>query len=333
MTQVGTGVGSGIVRGIATWGDKIVIVGSFSEGGGKRFVMTWDGSAFAALGNGVTSANVGDTVYTVAVTPAGDIIIGGQFDEVDGVACFGTARYDADLAAWVPYYDIDSGGTLGICYRLYLDGSNVYILGNYDNIEGVAINSLSKNGAVVATATGPGGTGECSEGIFFNGQFYVGGNFSTIDADSALNICYLGGGNYGNTYWNYMGDPVISTDGLSGPLSNRGGPALAVYQGSLYVTGGFADAGGVIGVDGLVRWSGPNTENTTDSKFGWHRVADLTAGGVASGTALYPYGGYLFCLGAFTTPASYAARYDGTDFDSVAGFNGPVYCAGELIEN
>lgn len=323
VSQVGAGVSSGSVFALARWKNKIVIGGSFDEGAGKRFIMTWDGSTFEALDTGVTSANVGDKVNTILID-GDDILIGGQFTEVDGVACYGTARYTDSTGTWGPYLDIDSGGTLGICFQLYKDGGDIYMLGDFDNVEGVAINAKAKNGGAWNLASGPTGTGYCVGAQAYNGRVYTGFTVTAIDGDNAQRIASGGGGDtFGNSYWKRLGNPVISTDGISAAPSQSGVP-MAVYQGKLYITGEFLDADGLSAVNRIVAYDSAET----GSYYGFSKLA---TGFNGRGFGLYPYGGKLFAMGEFTSPASRCAKWDGSAWASVAGFDGNVHCAGELV--
>lgn len=311
VTEVGGGIASGTVRALCRWKNKLVIGGSFTLGGGKDLLMTWDGASYAALGAGVTGG-VGAVVSTI-ITDGNDLLIGGYFDTVDGVTCYSTARYSDASSTWGPLYDLDTPGN---CYQLLKDSGNIYCVGDFDNVNGVAINSKSKNGGVLNLAAGPAGRGYVQAVGVFGSYVYLGAS-SPMDGDTFNAITYLGGGNYGNSAWNKLGDPIHSTDGINGTVSQTG-VGLSVFSGKLYVTGSFSDADGLSSVGNIAAWDGAN----------WSR---LLAGLNGIGNGMYVWGGKLWVGGAFTTPASYCATWNGTAFSSVAGFNDAVYCFGEMV--
>ncbi len=150
----------------------------------------------------------------------------------------------------------------------------------------------------------------------YNGELYVGGNFTFAGGKSANRIARWNGNS-----WNSVG--TGSANGVSA-VGVNGVRALAVYNGELYVGGFFSSAGGV-SVNNIARWNGS----------GWNSVGTGSANGVNGlVNALAVYNGELYVGGEFTSAggvsANYIARWNGTSWNSVGkgsgnGVNGYVY--------
>ena len=227
--------------------------GDFTGMGGvanTNNIASWNGSAWSALGTGVTGA--GASVNQFAVGPDGTLYAGGTFLQMSGVAnTQGIAKWDG--ANWTALGTGMNGSVLALAVGP--DGS-VYAGGAFTLAGGVANTvriakwngsawsalSTGMNNEVRALTVGPDGT------------LYAGGLFSTAGGASAAYIAEWNG-----SAWSAMGTGM-----------NSNVLALKVgLDGLLYAGGQFTTAGGV-SANQIARWNGA----------GWAAVGTGTNGNV-----------------------------------------------------
>lgn len=232
---------------------------------------------------------------------------------------------------------------------LSLDGSTLYVAGDFDNWNGIANadNIVSYNigtAAWAALSTGIDGP-VFSLAIAPDGTLYASGQFATAGGVACANIAAWNG-----AAWSALGAGLaggLTTIGFSLAIAADGGvyvagefatangvacaniarwngatftalgtglddigAALAVSKNNdLYVTGQFTDAGGVADTRGVARWDG-----TT-----WHALSTGLAGGLAVGNSIaVAQDNSVYVGGQFTTAggvaASNIARWNGFRF-------------------
>ncbi|OOC56638.1 MULTISPECIES: NHL repeat-containing protein [Nocardiopsis] len=138
----------GAVKDILRIGDTVVVAGSFSrvaEAGGGR---THDLHHLFAFEHGTGrilrgfSPNVDGTVTSLAPGPGRTVIIGGEFDSVDGRDSEGLARLslrDGRAAFW--FRASLDGGT---AHRVASDGEHLYVGGDFTGVNGVERTALAR---------------------------------------------------------------------------------------------------------------------------------------------------------------------------------------------
>ncbi len=305
LVEPGGGISGGIVYASARWGSLIVLVGTFDLGSGRKGIMTFNPGTgvFSALGSGM-SAGATDKITTVIVV-GDDIYIAGLFDTIDGVACKSSAKYTASTGTWGPYIDIDSGGTRGQGSCLLNVANEIYMVGDWDNANGSAINAKVKNGGVWGNSTGPSTTGYISSVVEYAGNVYALGNYLKMDGavPTLNNLSYYSGG------WPQMGATPF---GSSQPFTLHASRTAAVYNGKLYLpTTAGQSFGNVVMTNSVGTWDGSVFANFSGS-------SPFSNGG---GQTMFVSNNRLYFGGRY---------WDGTSMQTLAGFNDTVFTFCEL---
>jgi len=187
-------------------------------------------------------------------------------------------------------------GTNGYINAMAVYKGNLYVGGEFDSIGGIAAKSIAMwNGSNWSAV----GKGEYSAqyGIYamavYNGELYIGGSIDSVDGKLIYGIA-----KYNGSTWSALGSGIYAADEEDGVF------ALAVYNGQLYVGGGFDSAGG-ISLKEIARWN-----DTVWSSVG----KSMNDGGSIS--ALAVYNGNLYAGGMFDTaggiPANRIAIWNGS---------------------
>jgi hypothetical protein len=267
----------------------VIAAGYFEAGPGapSTGIARWDGSAWVAMGIGLHNV-VPDYITAIAEQANGDIVVGGRFNYIGGIAADHVARWDGTswsaIGPGVPYFVRDlvtvangdifiAGGTQHGCARW--DGAAWQYMGG-------VWPAGSTIRAVVATP---------------DGGVIAGGNFSIIGGVFVDHLARWRGGS-----WEAMG-PVINDDvDALAPLPNGGVivageftqigaastapvtvyrslcPAAAIAEGS-----GCASSGGAnvleattlpfVGATCVTRGSGLPADALVIAAFGWQQQA------------------------------------------------------------
>lgn len=103
-------------------------------------VAKWNGSTWSALGSGLSLDNGSPPAVTAMVASGTDIYVGGQFDKAGGITVKSIAKWNG--SAWSalgggltrPTTPPDPpGARTAFVWSLSVQGSNLYIAGNFDN--------------------------------------------------------------------------------------------------------------------------------------------------------------------------------------------------------
>jgi trimeric autotransporter adhesin len=181
---------------------------------------------------GVTSHNF----YAAAVS-GNNLYVGGLLGGIAGL--------DSQVSQNVAWWDGRRWRSMGVAdrtvYGLATNGNDVYAVGDFTTIGGVAARGVARwDGAkwnIVGNGIGPDGTVQAVAVV--NGELYIGGRFNQVDGQSALNLAKWNGSS-----WSAVGN---GTDGYVYALTAAGS--------DLYVGGNFARAGSVT-ANGIARWNG-----------------------------------------------------------------------------
>jgi hypothetical protein len=277
----------GVGYSLAVEGNNLYVGGSFKTnlaGLALTNVARWDGANWSALGNGVGSTNL-SLVYCVAVTN-GLLYAGGFFTNAGTV-------FATNVASWngTSWSALSTGLTMipvGLAIKgtdLYAGGSGVSRWdGSAWSTVGSSFNSGVQNLCVLGNLV-------CAAGAF------------TTVGVSASHFAVWNG-----STWTAAGTGVSAQ---ANKMFSTGT--------NLYVAGSFALAGG-IEVNGVAAWDG-----TTWSSIGTERRSNGLSSQVnavaSDGTNLYA-GGLFSSAGG--VPASYVARFDGTNWHALGTGIGPA---------
>jgi len=199
-------------------------------------IAAWDGTNWSAMGTGTDG---GGTVHALAVEPTGDLLAGGDFPTMSGVAnTIRVARWNG--AVWAPLATGVDNTVRTIAVRNF-DGM-IYIGGDF-NVTASYIAYWDTVGLAWTTlgSSGANNTVMALEVDQATGDLYVGGGFTTLDGVANLRIAR----------WNETAYEQLGANGLEANVR-----ALKMApDGLLYIGGEFRDAGDMVACDSWVKWN------------------------------------------------------------------------------
>ncbi|MFM9995498.1 MAG: hypothetical protein ACKVU4_06805 [Phycisphaerales bacterium] len=292
--------------------------GWFATAGGVNVnhVARWTGAAWAALGTGISGANV---LAMAAFDPDGGgpappgLFVGGDFFTAGGVAAARIARWDGQT--WSPV----AGGLLGGVVRalaVFNDGTGeqLYAGGDFQTSSGNSVPKVARwNGA--AWSPVPNSFNSEVDCLYvYQGELYAGGMFSSPGNNIARRTA--GGA------WVPLG---IGMDGHVVTMAGFDDDGFGPNPEALYVGGFFRHAGGV-DVQYIARWDGANWSSVLGGVGGTPPpeapfVRALLVHDDGGGPGLYVAGEFYNAGGA---PANSVARYcaggpGGAAFEALGG--------------
>jgi hypothetical protein len=346
----GNGSVSSTVNKIAFSGSDLYVAGYFTNvnNGGTvlnaaDYVAKWDGTNWSALGsNGANNGSLGAVAFSLAVSGS-DVYVGGNFAYVNnGGAVLSAADYVAkwDGTNWAALGSngASNGSISGTVYALAANGSDVYVGGQFINVNngGAVLNTadyLARWDGTNWSALGHNGAGDGSlngnvRALFFDGpDLYVGGSFANINVNGTplLSADYLA--KWDGTNWSAIGNNGAG-DGAIPPKSSPAVYAFTKQGGDLLVGGSFYDLnnGGTIlpQADHLTRWDGTN----------WSTLGTAPNGALVGGysgnsvKAIAIIGADMYVGGTFTDISNHGVnipegdnivKWDGTNWSALGG--------------
>lgn len=312
---MGTGANS-LVYAIAVGLDgKIYAGGGFTAMGGvanTSGIAYWDGSAWNAVGTGVTGGN---TVTALAVGPDGVIYAGGNFTQMGGVA--NTTR----IAKWngSAWSALSTGADNTVWSLVFGNDGTLYAGGAFANIGGSAIANIAKwNGSAWSALSGAVSATCYALARDAGGNIYAGGAFTSIGATTTNGVAKWNG-----TSWSAMGTGVNTAGGETVR-------ALAVApNGFVYAGGTFVQIGGATATFYIGYWDGSSWQALAGvypnlnvhalyfdaSGVLWiggefTGVGTMLVGGLLTSTGLVRYVGGTYLNADVTLPAGVVAVYE-----------------------
>ncbi len=225
---------SGTVQALAQLpnGD-LIAAGHFTQAGGAAVenIARWNGAAWSPLGGGSSPGGATATIYSLLVLPNGDLLAGGDFEQIEGTAVQGLARWDGSAWSSIGYPYLMAPVALTLAPNGDLIVVDLYAIERYSG-GSWSIAALFSSGSV-NTATG-----------LADGSSVAAGHFFALGSVPTLTVARLQGG-----VWSALGGGV---DGTAAGLTQ-------LPDGDLIVVGAFDhafDASGTKVVDGIARWDG-----------------------------------------------------------------------------
>lgn len=276
---------------LVSYQGDLYVGGKFSTAGGVAAsnAAKWDGSAWTALGTGLTGGS--DSVSALTVYDD-ELIAGGNFSTAGGV----TARL---VAAWngSAWSNLGAGDTSNATvYALHVYDGDLIAAGSFVEIRNKLANRIAKwDGSDWLPL---------SDGIVapyvlalttYDNDLIAGGLFPTAGAATVSNVAKWNG-----TAWSALGDGSNSTI-----------QDFAEYDGNLIAAGNFTMIGGVA-ANRIAEWSGAE----------WSALGGATFNSYFN-TAT-SYGNNLFVGGRFTVPVQYAGVWNGAATWSAIDFGGNI---------
>ena len=298
------------VFALAVFGDELVAGGNFLDAGGVAVnrIARWNGSAWAALGDGVSeSASPGSTLPTVHALAVHDgaLIVGGNFRSAGGQPANAIARWDG--SAWSALGAGMSGEGNVRVTAIATYGSALIAAGSFATADGVTVNNIASwNGRAWSALQGPTDAGISSAVetlAVFDGALIAAG----FPYPYAGGVVVNGLARWDGSTWSTL-DGAPGT-GVLGEIT-----ASTLYEGDLVIAGSFVRAGGET-VFEVARWDG-NAWRALDGPFAAGVSAPPGAGVTPVVNALVEYNGQLIAGGRFLDAGgvfvNHIARWDGT---------------------
>lgn len=244
---------------------------------------TWE-----KLGDGAN-----DSIYAMAISPNGELYVGGAFTSCGGVANTNKlAKWTGSAWAAVTTASIDD-----IIQTIAFDAAgNLYVGGAFVNLNGTGIKWIAKFNGLNWTALGPAGNnGVYSIAIDQSGKVYAGGDFTQIGGVSANRIAVWDG-----SHWAAMGA------GANGSV----GAIKIGTDGKIYAGGTFSSMSGIAHTGGIARWDGATWSALGYGLVGYPGQGVYTLAFTPDGT-LYA-GGNFYKIGNRDTGGGRLAKFTGS---------------------
>ncbi len=234
-----------------------------------------------------TSFNPGQgpsgSVYSVAVQPNGNILIGGAFTSVDGASFNNIARLNTNGTLDTTFSNLDIGPN-GAVNAIVVQTNNLILVGGqFTSVDGdtnlnflARLNSDGSLDTTFESGSGPNDTVNCIS-LQPDGTFYIGGYFTSVNQTRRVGIArMLPSGWVDTTFMDtaynqfagvpnayYSGDPFFFNG------ANQPNPIYSIAlqpDGNVIIGGSFSAVGGAGGSPGGVNYNGLN--DGTETRYG-----------------------------------------------------------------
>lgn len=237
---------------------EVYIGGNFSVSGQSASTgfVKFDGTALGPVGQGLDGG--ANKIVNGMTSGSSGVVIGGQFPSVNGGNT--TARKIAqwDGTNWVTFGGATSGPADGLVAAVarHATSGHVAIGGNFTKVQNAGVDVAATKGLALWNGTAWESIGEITGAVVeelrvIGDHLYVGGEFSAIGGVTARNIARY---NLTTRVW----EPLIDgcQNGVNGVV--RSIIDTGLNDGSIYVGGGFTNAGLVPEADGIAKFT-PNS--------------------------------------------------------------------------
>ncbi len=236
----------GVFAAVVLPNGDLVVGGTFTTAGGAPAagIARWNGTNWSGLGSGVTYGFSDARVRALAVSPAGELLVGGLFSAAGGIAASGIAKWNG--STWA---SLGSGVDVEVLALSLLPNGDLIAAGDFSGAGTADADCIARWDGTTWSALNP-GTNERIQTLHVraDGSLVAGGLFTTIRGVAANYIARWDG-----TSWSSLG---------SGVAANPLAPAFQVTtlaslaNGDLVAGGSFPSAGGVPGTSKVARWNG-----------------------------------------------------------------------------
>jgi hypothetical protein len=150
-------------------------------------IARWDGSAWHAMGQGVTvSSEYLAEVFSMVVLPGGDLVVGGLFNQAGGAPAFLIARWNG--SAWSPWGSADALQGSYVRTLLPLPGGDLLATGVLTSASGMPANNIARWHGSSWSILGAGTDGDTITAAVTGGDLVVGGLFQHAGGAPAASI-------------------------------------------------------------------------------------------------------------------------------------------------
>ena len=267
--------------------------------------MRWDGTAWWPFGVGLDAG-----VWTLVRLANGDLLVGGSFRNIGGIAANRIARWNG--TTWTT---LGSGIDQSIVSRVNaiveMPNGDIVIGGWFSMAGGVSAEKIARWNGSTWSALGSGmDSNVYALTALSNGDLVAGGNFTLAGGTPVSGIALWNG-----TSWSAMGG------GVNGVVA-----ALATLPGDRVLAGGrFTTAGGV-SANRIALWNGSTWSALTSGvDDGVNTIVARSVGDVIVGGVFTRAGG---------NPASLVARWDGAHWSPVgSGLDRGAHFGTEMVQS
>ncbi len=273
---------------------NLYVGGNFTIAGGisANRVAKWDGSAWSALGSGMSNM-----VVALAVSGT-DLYAGGGFTTAGAITANYIAKWNGN--AWSAL----GSGMNGWVYALEVSSTNLYAGGYFTTAGGTTVNGIAKWDGSAWSALGSGMNNLVRALAVSGTNLFAGGNFTTAGGTAANYIAKWDG-----SAWSALGS------GMEAGGDGTWVSALALSGTDMYAGGSFTTAGGTA-ANYIAKWNGNVWSALGSGMNSW--VGAL----VVSGTDLYAGGEFITADGLV---ANRLAKWDGSVWSALgSGLNDTV---------
>jgi len=286
---------------------NLYVGGTFANAGGvlNTNIARYDGTNWYSLGSGIGyNGGLSSYVYTLELHN-GQLYAGGVFTNAGGIPA-------ANVAVWngTSWSSLGSGAANGVnnsILALAFQGEDLYVGGSFTIAGGVSANGIAKWDGASWSPLGAGCKGGVSCIGMLGPDIYAGGSFTNVGGVPARALARWDG--VGWTTW-------PTTDGTFQFPFNDVPNRMQVKDGSLYIGGGFNQAGDVI-ANHVARYDGNKFYAVGEKPANGFATPAISVGCIGQADDGIYVGGLLSAAGR--TLASRIARWDGTNWNALGG--------------
>lgn len=235
------------IDAFGVYGSDLYASGRFTHAGSSitPTIAKWNGATWSPVGTGFANPSGAISDALAFVEYQGELVAGGIFRSVDGVAADSIARWNG--AVWKPLGSglVDGSGSIGVANAMCIFEDRLIVAGGFVSAGGVPANSIVSWDGTTWRALGAGQPSFIRALAIYQGQLIAGGSqyglYGSFDGATLAR--------WDGTSWSTLGAPL-------NPGSPGGVYALDVYEGELFAGGKFARAGAVPVTPGIARWNG-----------------------------------------------------------------------------
>ena len=281
--SLGSGMND-VVNAVAVCENNIYVAGNFTQAGNidVDYIAKWNGIAWSTIGSGVDGR-----VKSMYVNGSDVFVIG------EGVSNY-IAKWDGST-----WSSLGSGEWVEQITTLAISGSDVFIGGWFEEIDGITVNHIAKWDGSTWSSLGSGVDDGVNTIAISGNDVYVGGGFEEIDG---ITVNYIA--KWDGSTWSSLGNGIY--DGIVN--------IIAISGNDVYVGGELEEADGIT-LNNVAKWNGST----------WCSLGDGVDGPVdriaISGSDIYVEGDFEEAGGI---PANNIAKWNGSTWSSLGDGIGDI---------
>lgn len=298
---------AGVALALASDGTNLYVGGSFTNAGGvlNTNVARYDGTNWYSLGGGIGYYNSLSSYVYVLQLHNGQLYAGGIFTNAGSITANNVAVWNG--SSWSSLGNGGANGVNNSVSALAFQGEVLYAGGSFSVAGGVSANGIASWDGASWSALGAGCKGGVSCIGIFGSDIYVGGGFTNVGGVSARAFAKWDGVSW--TTW-------PTTDGVFQYPLNDVPNRMLINNGSLYIGGGFNQAGDVI-ANHVVRYDGSNFYPLGGKPANGFTTPPINVSCIGQADDGIYVGGLFTAAGK--TLVNRIARWDGTNWNDVGG--------------